>query len=156
MDQGAIAHQLHWSISDIPTATLMYRYLCFTDVEGHSCDELYGSCNAFRVFHMSSNTTAPACCFTRYSTLRFMSMNMLDCTHFTTVVSAGGERLRSVGPVDWVYGIGLSYAVPPGSGCERCKKSGGACGFDTDSGAEMCLCSNTVNATRECGKLIAF
>ncbi|XP_031380577.1 uncharacterized protein LOC116195478 isoform X2 [Punica granatum] len=131
-----------------------YRYLCFNDVAGHSCNELYGACNAFRLFHMSSNTTAPACCFTRYSTVRFMSMNMLDCTHYTTVVGAAGEGLRSIGPTDWVYGIGLSYAVPPGLGCERCKKSGGACGFDTDSGAEMCLCSSTMNATRECGSVM--
>lgn len=155
-----------------------YKYLCFDNVGGHSCDELYGACNSFRLFHAAgagTNTSPPInvlpetnlsspvsnsppatsilprppCCFTRYSTVKFMSMNMLDCTHYTTVV--GGDKLSGVGPLDWVYGIRLTYAVPD-SGCSRCKRSGGTCGFDADSEAALCLCSGTVNATRECGK----
>ncbi|KAK4770475.1 hypothetical protein SAY87_031007 [Trapa incisa] len=128
-----------------------YRYLCLADAGGHTCDELYGSCSAFRIFHMSSNTTAPACCFTRYTTLRFMNMNMLDCTHYATFVGSDqGRGLRGIEPLDWNYGIGLSFTVPPESGCRRCKRSGGTCGFDTDSGANMCLCPGNVNTTGEC------
>ncbi|XP_054822368.1 LOW QUALITY PROTEIN: uncharacterized protein LOC129320789 [Prosopis cineraria] len=60
-----------------------YKYLCF-NFSGHSCDELYGSCNAFRMFHLLTNSSPP-CCFTSYNTVKFMSMNILDCTHYTSL-----------------------------------------------------------------------
>ncbi|KAI9114069.1 hypothetical protein K1719_015320 [Acacia pycnantha] len=122
-----------------------YKYLCF-NFSGHSCDELYGSCNAFRVFHLLTNSSPP-CCFTSYNTVKFMSMNILDCTHYTSLFNTDG--LRGVGPLDWIYGIKLSFSVPD-TGCERCRKSGGACGFDTDTEGLLCLCSSTTNSTLEC------
>jgi len=61
------------------------------------------------------------------------------------------ENLKGVGPLDWVYGIKLSFSVPD-TGCESCRKSGGACGFDTDTEGSLCLCSTFANATRQCGK----
>ena len=84
----------------------------------------------------------------RYDTMKFMSMNILDCTHYTTVLNT--DSLRGVGPLDWVYGIKLSYTVPD-TGCERCTQSGGTCGFDTDTEGPLCLCSPSSNYTRECG-----
>lgn len=78
-----------------------------------------------------------------------MSMNVLDCTHYTTVTNSDG--LRGVGPLDWVYGIKMSFAVPD-SGCERCVQSGGTCGFDTETEGSLCLCSSSSNYTRECGR----
>ncbi|EEF43162.1 conserved hypothetical protein [Ricinus communis] len=122
-----------------------YKNLCF-NFSGHSCDELYGSCNAFRVFHLLTNSSPP-CCFTGYDTVRYMSMNILDCTHYTTVVNT--DNLKGIGPLDWVYGIKLSYSMPD-TGCERCSQSGGTCGFDTETGGMLCLCSSSTNATREC------
>ncbi|GLT34744.1 hypothetical protein SLA2020_092430 [Shorea laevis] len=122
-----------------------YKNLCFS-FSGHTCDELYGACNAFRVFHLLTNSSPP-CCFTGYDTVKYMSMNILDCTHYTTVINT--DSLKGVGPLDWVYGIKLSYSVPD-TGCERCTKSGGSCGFDTETEGMMCLCSATTNATREC------
>ncbi|XP_061994606.1 uncharacterized protein LOC133712518 [Rosa rugosa] len=123
-----------------------YSYLCF-NFSSHSCDELYGSCNAFRVFHMVANTTSPPCCFTGYDTVKFMSMNVLDCTHYTTVTNT--DELRGIGPQDWVYGIKMTFAVPD-SGCNRCAMSGGTCGFDTETEGALCLCSSSSNYTREC------
>ena len=35
-----------------------YKNLCF-NFSGHSCDELYGSCNAFRLFHLLTNSSPP-------------------------------------------------------------------------------------------------
>ncbi|XP_030506701.2 uncharacterized protein LOC115721764 isoform X2 [Cannabis sativa] len=122
-----------------------YSYLCF-NFSGHSCEELYGACNAFRVFHFLTNSTPP-CCFTGYDTVRTMSMNILDCTHYTSVVNADG--LRGIGPLDWVYGIKLTYMLPEG-GCRRCTQSGGTCGFDTETEGRLCLCSASSNSTREC------
>ncbi|KAJ7955306.1 Wall-associated receptor kinase [Quillaja saponaria] len=129
-----------------------YKYLCF-NFSGHSCDELYGSCSAFRVFHLLTNSSPP-CCFTGYGTVKFMSMNILDCTHYTTVFNT--DNLKGIGPLDWVYGIKLSFGVPD-TGCERCSKSGGTCGFDTDTEGLLCLCSSSMNSTRECaaGSVIA-
>ncbi|KAI4344723.1 hypothetical protein L6164_011917 [Bauhinia variegata] len=129
-----------------------YKYLCF-DFSGHSCDELYGSCNAFRVFHLLTNSSPP-CCFTGYNTVKFMSMNILDCTHYTTVFDT--YNLKGVSPLDWVYGIKLSFSVPD-TGCDSCRKSGGTCGFDTETEGLLCLCSSSVNSTRECaaGSVIA-
>ena len=124
-----------------------YKNLCF-NFSGHSCDELYGACNAFRIFHSLTNSSPP-CCFTGYDTVKYMSMNILDCTHYTTVINT--DNLKGVGPLDWVYGIKLSYSVPD-TGCERCTRSGGTCGYDTETGVMMCLCSSSMNATRECGK----
>ncbi|KAE9602545.1 hypothetical protein Lal_00049700 [Lupinus albus] len=123
-----------------------YKYLCF-NFEGHTCDELYGSCNAFRVFHLFTNTSPP-CCFTSYNTVKFMSMNILDCTHYTSVFNT--NNLKGVGPLDWVYGIKMSFSVPD-TGCEICKQSGGTCGFDTDTEGLLCLCSTSNNSTRQCG-----
>ncbi|BBG93022.1 hypothetical protein Prudu_000914 [Prunus dulcis] len=135
-----------------------YKSLCF-NFSGHSCDELYNSCNAFRLFRLGmglsngTNSTGstdfvPPCCFTGYDTVKFMSMNILDCTHYTSVTNT--DRLRGLGPLDWTYGIKLSFAVPD-TGCERCAQSGGTCGFDTETQVSLCLCSTFTNSTRECG-----
>jgi len=128
-----------------------YKYLCF-NFEGHTCDELYGGCNAFRVFHFMTNSSPP-CCFTSYNTVKFMSMNILDCTHYTSVFNS--DKLRGVGPLDWVYGIKLSFSVPD-TGCQSCTQSGGICGFDTETEGLLCLCSSFTNSTRECGKLLGL
>ncbi|KAH7513572.1 uncharacterized protein LOC107433371 [Ziziphus jujuba] len=127
-----------------------YSNLCF-NFSGHSCDELYSACNAFRVFHFLTNTTPP-CCFTSYDTIKFMSMNILDCTHYTTVLNT--DSLKGIGPLDWVYGIKLSYTLPE-TGCERCAQSGGTCGFDTETEGMRCLCSTSSNSTRQCGSVMA-
>ncbi|GFS38452.1 hypothetical protein Acr_00g0057530 [Actinidia rufa] len=121
-----------------------YKSLCF-NFSGHTCDELYGACTSFRLFHLLSNTPPP-CCFTGYSTIKCMSMNILDCSHYTSVYNTDG--LKGVGPLDWLYGIKLSYRVPD-SGCER---SGGTCGFDVEPQGMVCICSGTLNSTRECGE----
>lgn len=123
-----------------------YKYLCF-NFSGHSCDELYLTCNAFRVFHLLTNSSPP-CCFTGYDTVKFMSMNILDCTHYTSVINT--DSLKGIGPLDWVYGIKMSYSVPD-TGCQRCVRSGGTCGFDTETEGLLCLCSTTSNSSRECG-----
>ncbi|KAK3008549.1 hypothetical protein RJ639_013394 [Escallonia herrerae] len=91
-----------------------YRSLCF-NFSGHSCDKLYGSCTSFRLFHLLSSNTPP-CCFTGYDTVKYMSMNILDCTHYTTVYNTDG--LHGVASLDWIYGIKLSYSVPD-IGCDR-------------------------------------
>ncbi|KAL5537368.1 hypothetical protein UlMin_045414 [Ulmus minor] len=122
-----------------------YKYLCF-NFSGHSCDELYSACNAFRVFQFLSNSSPP-CCFTSYDTVSFMSMNILDCTHYTSVINTDG--LRGIGPLDWVYGMKLTYTVPE-TGCQRCSRSGGTCGFDTETQGMVCLCSSSSNSSREC------
>lgn len=122
-----------------------YRYLCF-NFSGHSCDELYTTCTSFKLFHMLSNSTPP-CCFTTYDTVRYMSMNILDCTHYTSVYNV--DALGGVGPLDWLYGIKLSYSLPD-SGCDHCTKSGGTCGFDVETQGFTCICSSTINETRDC------
>lgn len=76
-------------------------------------------------------------------------MNILDCTHYTTVIDT--DNLKGIGPLDWVYGIKLSFTVAD-TGCGRCSKSGGTCGFDTETEGLVCLCSTYGNSTRECGK----
>ncbi|XP_057422090.1 LOW QUALITY PROTEIN: uncharacterized protein LOC130715945 [Lotus japonicus] len=80
-----------------------YKYLCF-DFAGHTCDELYGSCNAFRVFHLLTNSSPP-CCFTSYNTVKFMSMNILDCTHYTSVFNSDGLKVLGL----WIGFMGLSF-----------------------------------------------
>ncbi|KAG7577601.1 Wall-associated receptor kinase galacturonan-binding domain [Arabidopsis thaliana x Arabidopsis arenosa] len=131
-----------------------YRNLCF-NAAGHSCDELYSSCTSFRIFNTTSPSgnstihTTPYCCFTSYDTVRVMSMNILDCSHYTTVIDNG--KMRGVAPLDWSYGIELSYSAPE-IGCDRCRKSGGTCGFDAETEIFLCQCSGSNNnPTRECG-----
>ncbi|KAF8387688.1 hypothetical protein HHK36_026342 [Tetracentron sinense] len=122
-----------------------YRSLCF-NFSGHSCDELYNACPSFKIFHLLS-TGYPPCCFTGYDTVKYMSMNILDCSHYTSLYNA--DDLSGVGPLDWSYGIKLSYTVP-NTGCDRCAQSGGTCGFDTETEGMLCLCSSSINSTREC------
>ncbi|CAM8934197.1 unnamed protein product [Rhodiola kirilowii] len=124
-----------------------YASLCF-NLSGHSCDELYASCNSFRLFHLFVNKTTP-CCFTRYNTLRFMSLNVLDCSHYTSVY----DKVDGIGPLDWKYGMKLSYSMPE-TGCGQCVDSGGTCGFDTDTEGMLCLCNRFVNSTAQCRKSI--
>lgn len=76
-----------------------------------------------------------------------MSMNILDCSHYTSVYGVDG--LKGVGPLDWLYGIKLSYSVPD-TGCDLCAKSGGTCGYDVETQGMVCICSNTLNSTRVC------
>lgn len=90
----------------------------------------------------------PPCCFTGYSTVRAMRMDILDCTHFTSFYDV--DKLKGVEPMEWSYGVKFSYSVPD-MGCERCRKSGGSCGFDAETEALMCLCSGSNNSTRQCG-----
>ncbi|KAF5185357.1 wall-associated receptor kinase carboxy-terminal protein [Thalictrum thalictroides] len=128
-----------------------YSSLCF-NFSGHSCDELYSACPSFRIFHLGYNATTagyPPCCFTGYNTVKYMSMNILDCSHYTTVYNTDG--LKGIGPLDWAYGIKMSYSVP-NSGCERCQRSGGTCGYDTETEMMLCICSSFNNSTRDCGK----
>ncbi|KAL6535651.1 hypothetical protein OROMI_027025 [Orobanche minor] len=122
-----------------------YRSLCF-NFSGHSCDELYSACTSFKLFHLLSNATPP-CCFTRYDTVKYMAMNILDCTHYTSVYDV--DESTGVGPLDWLYGIKLTYGVPA-SGCERCAKYGGTCGFDVETLGFACICSTGANNTRDC------
>ncbi|XP_071688397.1 uncharacterized protein [Rutidosis leptorrhynchoides] len=126
-----------------------YKSLCFNFSTTHSCVDLYNSCTSFKIFQMVSNDTPPACCFTSYNTLKFMSMNILDCTHYTSFYDA--DKLNDDDkPLDWSYGIKLSYSLPD-TGCDRCRKSGGTCGFDVDTEGMLCICSSTLNSTRQCG-----
>ncbi|XP_056695894.1 uncharacterized protein [Spinacia oleracea] len=90
----------------------------------------------------------PPCCFTGYSTVKVMSMDILDCTHFTSFYDV--DKLRGVTPMDWSYGLKFSYSVPD-MGCQRCTKSGGSCGFDVQTEALLCLCPDSNNSTRQCG-----
>ncbi|KAM1633885.1 hypothetical protein TB2_011852 [Malus domestica] len=119
-----------------------YKSLCFI-FSGHSCDELCDSCNAFWIFRSGSGlatpttnpggfltnganststtaaaaaTVSPPCCFTGYDTVKFMGMSILDCTHYTSVTNT--DELKGLGPLDWIYGIKLSFAVPD-TGCDR-------------------------------------
>ncbi|XP_068664284.1 uncharacterized protein [Aristolochia californica] len=124
-----------------------YRSLCF-NFSGHSCDELYRACTAFQLFNATTGTGRfPPCCFTDFNTLKFMSMNILDCTHYTTVYNI--DDLKGVEPMDWLYGIQLSYTAP-NTGCEHCAKTGGTCGYNTETEGMICLCSSFVNSSREC------
>lgn len=81
--------------------------------------------------------------------MKYMSMDILDCTHYTSVYNT--DRLEGVGPLDWLYGMKLSFSVPD-TGCGRCAKSGGTCGFDVETEMAQCICSITSNSTRDCGK----
>ncbi|OVA16679.1 Wall-associated receptor kinase galacturonan-binding domain [Macleaya cordata] len=122
-----------------------YRSLCF-NFSGHSCDELYSSCTSFKLFHPLSGVY-PGCCYTSYNTVKLMSMNILDCSHYTTVYNT--DDLKGIGPLDWSYGIKLSYMVP-NTGCDRCQRTGGTCGFDTETEVMLCVCGSSTNSTREC------
>ncbi|KAK9161828.1 hypothetical protein Syun_008169 [Stephania yunnanensis] len=130
-----------------------YKSLCF-NFSSHNCDELYNGCSAFKIFHVNGTIgvggTNPPCCFTGYNTAKLMNMDILDCSHYTTMYNVdeidGGEA-----PMDWSYGIELSFVVPK-TGCELCQGSGGTCGFDIETEMTLCLCSISSNSTRQCGE----
>ncbi|KAI3983947.1 hypothetical protein MKX01_010092 [Papaver californicum] len=113
----------------------------------HSCDELYNSCTSFSLFHPLSpngsvNTGYSSCCYTNYNTVKLMSMNILDCSHYTTTYNT--DELE-----------GLSYMVP-NTGCDRCQRTGRTCGFDTETEIPNCARDGSSNSTRECaGGIVA-
>ncbi|KAJ4893842.1 Uncharacterized protein Rs2_20636 [Raphanus sativus] len=141
-----------FNCSSVSPVQNRYKSLCF-NAAGHSCDELYSSCTSFRIFNTTSpygNSTVhttPYCCFTSYDTVRVMSMNILDCSHYTTVIDDG--KMKGVVPIDWSYGIELSYSAPE-IGCSPCQKSGGTCGYDDETEIFLCQCSNNISP-RDCG-----
>ncbi|KAK2647116.1 hypothetical protein Ddye_022311 [Dipteronia dyeriana] len=104
-----------------------YKNICF-NFSNHSCEELYGSCNAFRLFRLVANISSPPCCVTSYDTVKYMSMNILDCTHYTIVLNT--DSLKGLGLSDWVCGIRLLYSMLE-TGCDRRSQSGGTCRFNT-------------------------
>ncbi|XP_043725719.1 uncharacterized protein LOC122672289 [Telopea speciosissima] len=153
-----------------------YCLLCF-NFSGHSYDELYSACPSFQIFQQFhslsppypviitpnpfysnasspppppsiSLSSPPPCCFTGYNTVKLMSMNILDCTHYMTVYDT--DNLKGVGPLDWSYGMALTYTIP-NVGCDRCQHAGGTCDFDTETEGMLCICSTSSNATRDCG-----
>lgn len=124
---------------------------------GGTCNDLYGACDAFRNFLIrlpgggNASTTTPPCCFTTYSTLAYMQMDMLDCTHYTSFYATddmlrngGGSPTGRTPPMLWAYGIKLSFALPPdGVGCDCCIRTGGTCGFDVVTRAPSCITSSS-------------
>ncbi|GLJ21436.1 hypothetical protein SUGI_0394790 [Cryptomeria japonica] len=128
---------------------VLHRYssLC-TNFSSTSCQQLY-SCPAFNIFVMNG-TTPPPCCATDYTTLNLLSLEVLDCSHYTTIYNA--DSLNTNNALDWPYGIHLSYSLPD-SICPECQRSGGTCGFSTDTERPLCLCNGGMNSTRDCGGL---
>lgn len=131
--------------SDSP---VLHRYssLC-GNFSGNTCDELY-SCPAFKVLMgVPIAPTPPPCCSTDYKTLQFLSLDVIGCSHYTTIYNA--DNLNGKNPLDWPYGIRLSYSLPDDD-CDQCQSTGGTCGFNTETERLLCLCSG-MNTTRDCG-----
>ncbi|CAI9100998.1 OLC1v1038212C1 [Oldenlandia corymbosa var. corymbosa] len=127
---------------------VLSKPICFDNIPGsHTCYELYEACSSFKVI-AAAVAALPPCCFTTYDTVRNMSLNNeLKCSHYTSVYDTNGLK-EGTDPVDWQYGMKLSFYTP--AGCDACHKSGGACGYDVNTLGLTCLCNPLLNATREC------
>ncbi|CAI9099656.1 OLC1v1036510C2 [Oldenlandia corymbosa var. corymbosa] len=123
--------------------------ICF-NISGHSCYELYEGCSSFRVF-TDINNDLPPCCFIKYNNVK-NNMSELKCSHYTSIYDVG-KLTKEEEPVNWPFGMKLSFQNPASSsspGCDRCRNSGGACGFDVLTLRNTCICNSTFNTTTQC------
>ena len=92
----------------------------------------------------------PECCAVPWAAIRAVNVSRLECEGYSSAYSLAPVRAES-GAAGWAYGIRVSWTLPESNRgfCGACRATGGACGHDMESHADLCLCGDW-NSTSNC------
>jgi hypothetical protein len=92
----------------------------------------------------------PECCAVPWAAIRAVNVSRLECEGYSSAYSVAPVRAAG-GAAGWAYGIRVSWSLPESNRgfCGACRATGGACGHDMESHADLCLCGNW-NSTSNC------
>ncbi|WOL12681.1 hypothetical protein Cni_G21448 [Canna indica] len=134
------------------------RHLPCRNVSGMGCEEYYrcpawdegpgggsrkGSASAYGA------VSPPECCALEFEAIRAINVSHLRCEGYSSAYSLA--PLRAAGPGAWAYGIRVAYSLPVDHQgfCGACQATGGVCGYDEGTEADLCLCGQ-YNSTSNC------
>ncbi|RLM98385.1 uncharacterized protein C2845_PM06G21900 [Panicum miliaceum] len=92
----------------------------------------------------------PECCAVPWAAIRAVNVSRLECEGYSSAYSLAPVRAAG-GAAGWAYGIRASWSLPESNRgfCGACRATGGACGHDMESHADLCLCGDW-NSTSNC------
>jgi hypothetical protein len=92
----------------------------------------------------------PECCAVPWAAIRAVNVSRLECEGYSSAYSLAPVRAER-GAAGWAYGIRVSWTLPESNRgfCGACRATGGACGHDMESHADLCLCGDW-NSTSNC------
>jgi hypothetical protein len=136
------------------------RHLPCRNVSGMGCGDYLG-CLAWDDYYAggggrrgpSSGDAAgqpPECCALPWGAIRAVNVSRLECEGYSSAYSLAPVRAEGAA-AGWAYGIRVSWTLPESNRgfCGACRATGGACGHDTESHADLCLCGDW-NSTSNC------
>ncbi|KAJ6791780.1 uncharacterized protein M6B38_241270 [Iris pallida] len=133
------------------------KHLPCRNVSGMGCDEYY-RCPAWQYSKFSArkgdspygSVNPPECCSMEFGAIRAINLTHLGCQGYSSAYSLAPLRAR--GPGAWSYGIRVSYSVPADhdGDCRGCQATGGVCGYDPATEADICICGSGQNSTSNC------
>lgn len=128
---------------------------CRNNVSGMGCGDYYG-CPAWDDYGQRPSGSAyglavpPECCAMPWGAIRAVNVSRLQCEGYSSAYSLAPVR-TSEGARGWTYGIRVAWQLPEANRgfCGACLATGGVCGHDRDSHADLCLCGDW-NSTSNC------
>ncbi|XP_074567043.1 uncharacterized protein LOC141823669 [Curcuma longa] len=137
------------------------RHLPCRNVSGMGCEEYY-RCPAWdgewnpRAGEAAygSPIGPPPCCALEFGAIRAINVSKLRCEGYSSAYSLA--PVRAAGPGAWAYGIRVAYSLPADQEgfCGACQATGGVCGYDQETNADLCLCGR-FNSTSNCDSTAA-
>ncbi|KAL6620238.1 hypothetical protein ACP70R_035377 [Stipagrostis hirtigluma subsp. patula] len=136
------------------------RHLPCRNVSGMGCEDYLG-CPAWDDYYDGGRRPSgaaygaaagapPECCAVPWGAIRAVNVSRLECEGYSSAYSLAPVRAAG-GAAGWAYGIRASWALPEANRgfCGACRATGGACGHDMESHADLCLCGDW-NSTSNC------
>ncbi|KAL6909952.1 hypothetical protein ACP4OV_001210 [Aristida adscensionis] len=137
------------------------RHLPCRNVSGMGCEDYY-RCPAWDDFsgdgdrrpsepaYGAAAGAPPECCAVSWGAIRAVNVSRLECEGYSSAYSLAPVRAAG-GAAGWAYGIRAAWALPEANRgfCGACRATGGACGHDMESHADLCLCGDW-NSTSNC------
>lgn len=137
------------------------RHLPCRNVSGMGCGDYLG-CVAWDDYYAAGGGRRPSsgdgaavgqppeCCGVPWSAIRAVNVSRLECEGYSSAYSLAPVRAER-GAAGWAYGIRAAWTLPEANRgfCGACRATGGACGHDMESHADLCLCGDW-NSTSNC------
>jgi len=134
------------------------RHLPCRNVSGMGCGD-YLACPAWDDYYAVGGGrrddapgagAPPECCAVPWAAIRAVNVSRLECEGYSSAYSLAPVRAAG-GAAGWAYGIRASWTLPESNRgfCGACRATGGACGHDMESHADLCLCGDW-NSTSNC------
>ncbi|KAF8719779.1 hypothetical protein HU200_024535 [Digitaria exilis] len=134
------------------------RHLPCRNVSGMGCGD-YLACPAWDDYYADTggrreatpgDGALPECCGVPWGAIRGVNVSRLECEGYSSAYSLAPVRAEG-GAAGWAYGIRATWALPESNRgfCGACRATGGVCGHDMESHADLCLCGDW-NSTSNC------